>query len=213
MRARDLTGETMLSLTANTARSLLTILGIVIGIVSVIVMISIGDATKASITGELSSVGSNLIMVTPRSDAPGARDLTLADAEAIATVPGVAAVAPVSDGAVRRDRRLQQRQRERHRSNGVVRRGQEHRDLAGRVVHRRRRRPRREGRGAGLQDRGRPVRHRVESRGATRSHRQGRSSPWAVSPSRRAPRACRTPTRPRTSRSVRRASTSAGPTG
>ncbi len=65
MRARDLTGETMLSLTANTARSLLTILGIVIGIVSVIVMISIGDATKASITGELSSVGSNLIMVTP----------------------------------------------------------------------------------------------------------------------------------------------------
>jgi putative ABC transport system permease protein len=51
MRARDLTGETMLSLTANTARSFLTILGIVIGIVSVIVMISIGDATKASITG------------------------------------------------------------------------------------------------------------------------------------------------------------------
>ena len=98
MRARDLTGETMLSLTANTARSLLTILGIVIGIVSVIVMISIGDATKASITGELSAVGSNLLMVTPRSDAPGARDLTLADAEAMATVPGVAAVAPQSTG-------------------------------------------------------------------------------------------------------------------
>ncbi len=98
MRARDLTDETMLSLTANTARSLLTILGIVIGIVSVIVMISIGDATKASITGELSSVGSNLLMVTPRSDAPGARDLTLSDAEAIGTVPGVAAVAPVSVG-------------------------------------------------------------------------------------------------------------------
>ncbi len=98
MRARDLTGETMLSLTANTARSLLTILGIVIGIVSVIVMISIGDATKASITGELSAVGSNLLMVTPRSDAPGARDLTLADAEAIAPVPGVAAVAHQSTG-------------------------------------------------------------------------------------------------------------------
>jgi putative ABC transport system permease protein len=98
MKARDLTGETMLSLTANKARSLLTILGIVIGIVSVIVMISIGDATKASITGELSSVGSNLIMVTPRADVAGAGDLTLSDAEAIAAVPGVAAVAPVSMG-------------------------------------------------------------------------------------------------------------------
>jgi len=98
MRARDLTGETMLSLRSNTARSLLTILGIVIGIVSVIVMISIGDATKASITGELSSVGSNLLMVSPRPDAPRARDLTLSDAEAIGEVPGVAAVAPTSMG-------------------------------------------------------------------------------------------------------------------
>lgn len=98
MRARDLTGETMLPLTANKARSLLTILGIVIGIVSVIVMISIGDATKASITGELSAVGSNLIMVTPKADAPGAGNLTLDDAEAIANMPGVAAVAPTSMG-------------------------------------------------------------------------------------------------------------------
>ncbi len=98
MRARDLSGETMLSLTANTARSLLTILGIVIGILSVIVMISIGDATKASITGELSSVGSNLIMVTPKADAPGAGDLTLDDATAMSQVPGVAAVAPTSMG-------------------------------------------------------------------------------------------------------------------
>lgn len=98
MRVRDLLDETMLSLTANTARSLLTILGIVIGIVSVIVMISIGDATKASITGELSSVGSNLIMVAPKPDAPAARDLTIADAEAIAKLPGVAAVAPTVVG-------------------------------------------------------------------------------------------------------------------
>lgn len=98
MRASDLSHETVLSLTSNTARSLLTILGIVIGIVSVIVMISIGDATKASITGELSSVGSNLLMVTPRSDVPGAGDLTLSDAEAIAKVPGVAAVSPTIAG-------------------------------------------------------------------------------------------------------------------
>ncbi|MDZ4177638.1 MAG: ABC transporter permease [Coriobacteriia bacterium] len=98
MRATDLSHETVSSLRSNKARSLLTILGIVIGIVSVIVMISIGDATKASITGELSSVGSNLLMVTPQYDALGAQDLEVADAEAIRTVPGVAAVSPTVTG-------------------------------------------------------------------------------------------------------------------
>lgn len=98
MRATDLSHETVSSLRSNKARSLLTILGIVIGIVSVIVMISIGDATKASITGELSSVGSNLLMVTPQSDVPGAQDLEVTDAEAIRTVPGVAAVSPTVTG-------------------------------------------------------------------------------------------------------------------
>ena len=98
MRATDLSHETVSSLRSNKARSLLTILGIVIGIVSVIVMISIGDATKASITGELSSVGSNLLMVTPQSDVPGAQDLEVADAEAIGAVPGVAAVSPTVTG-------------------------------------------------------------------------------------------------------------------
>jgi len=98
MRARDLTGETMLSLTSNGARSFLTILGIVVGITAVIVMVSIGNATKASITGQLSSMGSNLLMVSAKSDVVNATDLTIADAEAIAGVPGVGAVAPVSMG-------------------------------------------------------------------------------------------------------------------
>jgi putative ABC transport system permease protein len=88
----------MMSLTANRSRSLLTILGIVIGIMSVIVMVSIGNGTKASITGQLASVGSNLLMVSPKADSPTARDLTLADADAIAKVPGVGAVAPSSAG-------------------------------------------------------------------------------------------------------------------
>jgi len=98
MRARDLTGETLLSLTSNRARSFLTILGIVVGITAVIVMVSIGNGTKSYVTNQLNSVGSNLLMVSPRSDAVGAKDLTLADAEAIAKVEGVGAVAPVSMG-------------------------------------------------------------------------------------------------------------------
>jgi len=98
MRARDLTSETMVSLTSNRARSFLTILGIVVGITAVIVMVSIGNGTKASITGELSSMGSNLLMVTANAAGPTAKDLTLKDAEAITTVSGVGAVAPASMG-------------------------------------------------------------------------------------------------------------------
>jgi putative ABC transport system permease protein len=98
MRARDLTSETLLSLTSNRARSFLTILGIVVGITAVIVMVSIGNGTKASITSQLNSVGSNLLMVSPRTDSPTAKDLTLADAKAIEKVAGVSAVAPASMG-------------------------------------------------------------------------------------------------------------------
>ena len=98
MRARDLTGETMLSLTSNRARSFLTILGIVVGITAVIVMVSIGNGTKASITGQLSSMGSNLLMVSAKHDAATAKDLNMSDADAIARVPGVGAVAPASMG-------------------------------------------------------------------------------------------------------------------
>ena len=98
MSARDLTSETMLSLTANRARSFLTILGIVVGIMAVIVMVSIGNGTKASITKQIQSVGSNLLMVSPKAEGSGARNLTLADAEAIGRVAGVGAVAPASMG-------------------------------------------------------------------------------------------------------------------
>ena len=98
MRARDLTRETMLSLTANRSRSFLTILGIVVGIKAVIVMVSIGNGTKASITGELPRWARTCSWSRPRPTRHGARDLTLADAEAIAKVPGVGAVAPASMG-------------------------------------------------------------------------------------------------------------------
>ncbi|MBI5230602.1 MAG: ABC transporter permease, partial [Coriobacteriales bacterium] len=94
----DLISETLLSLAANKARSFLTILGIVIGILSVIVMVAIGNGTKASITESIESAGSNLIMVMGGAGAAGADPaLELEDAEAIkAEVPGVAGVAPTT---------------------------------------------------------------------------------------------------------------------
>jgi putative ABC transport system permease protein len=64
MKTADLFEETYFSLTVNKARSFLTMLGIVIGIGSVIAMVSIGQGTQSSITATIQSIGSNLIIVT-----------------------------------------------------------------------------------------------------------------------------------------------------
>src|SRR5665647_2688151 len=53
------------SLTHGKMRSILTMLGIVIGIASVIVLMSIGQSAQNLILGQVQSVGSNLIVVTP----------------------------------------------------------------------------------------------------------------------------------------------------
>ncbi|MBR7026104.1 MAG: ABC transporter permease [Bacteroidales bacterium] len=58
----------------NKIRSLLTMLGIIIGITAVIIMISLGQGAKSSIKGEISSIGSNLINIWPASaDESGVR--------------------------------------------------------------------------------------------------------------------------------------------
>lgn len=103
MTIRDLFQETSTALSANKVRSGLTVLGIVIGIASVIAMVAIGNGAQASITGSIESLGSNLLIVTPGSTRSGgvsagrgtAKTLTEADASAIAVrVQNVTAVAP-----------------------------------------------------------------------------------------------------------------------
>jgi putative ABC transport system permease protein len=99
MRIADLMSETFLSLGSNRARSFLTILGIVVGITSVIVMVSIGSGTKASIEESIQSVGSNLLMVSPTGGGPSGGTMSVDDADSIRTdVPGIAAVAPAASG-------------------------------------------------------------------------------------------------------------------
>ena len=108
MMIKDLLSETLLSLMANKGRSALTILGIVIGITSVIVMVAFGQGTKASITAEVSSMGANLLTVTPGNSSgggagvatgSGAKSLTVEDAAAISTqVRDVKSVAQVTQG-------------------------------------------------------------------------------------------------------------------
>ncbi|MFA6306353.1 MAG: ABC transporter permease [Patescibacteria group bacterium] len=101
----DLFQESFLALSSNKIRSSLTILGIVIGVASVIAMVSIGQGSQASIESSIQSIGSNLIMVMPgaqrgfgggASSARGsAQSLKQADADAIKKeVVSVKAVAP-----------------------------------------------------------------------------------------------------------------------
>ena len=93
MKVQDLFQETSLALLANKVRSGLTVLGIVIGIGSVIAMISIGQGAQGTIQSNIQSLGSNLVLVMPGmqrgqgqqvSQGRGsATSLTVADAEAI----------------------------------------------------------------------------------------------------------------------------------
>ena len=85
----------------NLLRSFLTMLGIVIGVAAVITMVTLGNGATRAVSDQISSLGSNLLMVRPgqRMGPPqlgsGAPSFKEADAEAIAAqVGGVRAVAP-----------------------------------------------------------------------------------------------------------------------
>lgn len=105
--------EALESLNGNKMRSGLTVLGIVIGVAAVIAMLAVGNGAQASITGSISSIGTNLLFVFSGSadgppGGPGSgrsgnndRPLTLTDAEAIAdpfAAPSVELVAPAIQG-------------------------------------------------------------------------------------------------------------------
>jgi putative ABC transport system permease protein len=93
------------SLVRNAFRSLLTMLGIIIGVGAVITSMAIGSGAQAAVQAQLARLGSNLIVVVPGSSITGGvqlgagarQSLKLGDATAIqADVPGVAYVAPIS---------------------------------------------------------------------------------------------------------------------
>jgi putative ABC transport system permease protein len=64
MIIKDLFEETFTSIRANQARTGLTVLGIVIGIASVIVMLAIGNGAQSSIASSISALGSNILTIT-----------------------------------------------------------------------------------------------------------------------------------------------------
>ncbi|HTX59568.1 MAG TPA: ABC transporter permease, partial [Verrucomicrobiae bacterium] len=103
MNIRSTLRLALAALTRNKSRSLLTMLGIVIGVAAVIVTVAIGVGARVQVQSSIASLGSNLIVVQPgsitssgaRSGFGGASTLTPADGLAIAKLPGVAAVSPV----------------------------------------------------------------------------------------------------------------------
>jgi putative ABC transport system permease protein len=83
----------MSAILANKMRAFLTMLGIIIGVLSVTVLVAIGQGSTSDITSRITSLGTNLITVRNRT--PRITKLTLDEIEALRGVGGVNQVAPV----------------------------------------------------------------------------------------------------------------------
>jgi putative ABC transport system permease protein len=107
MRLIEAIRSALSAIMANALRSLLTMLGIVIGVAAVIAMVAIGSGARNLVDQQIRSLGANLAIVTPgnvtqggaRLGAGAASSLTDEDAEAIRReIDGVAAAAPFVQG-------------------------------------------------------------------------------------------------------------------
>jgi putative ABC transport system permease protein len=102
----DLIEETFSAVSSNKTRSGLTMLGIIIGIASVIAMVAIGSGAQSSIEARISSLGANLLTVQPgaprtfgstvNAGRGNAQTLTKDDATSLTSLSGVKAVSPES---------------------------------------------------------------------------------------------------------------------
>lgn len=103
MNYTNLTKIAVNALLRNKTRAFLTMLGIIIGVASVIAMLSIGQGSKKSIQDQVSSMGSNMIFIMPGSQKAGgiqmgntsSQSLTLKDVESLKNeCPSISAVSP-----------------------------------------------------------------------------------------------------------------------
>jgi putative ABC transport system permease protein len=110
MTTPDLIAFAASAVLAHRLRSMLTMLGIVIGIASVILLTSLGQGTRDYITSEFTQFGTNILQINPGRTTTGGiptpmgttiRKLTIDDAEAIRRVAGVDRVVPLAFGQAR----------------------------------------------------------------------------------------------------------------
>jgi macrolide transport system ATP-binding/permease protein len=93
------------ALRSNLFRTALTLLGIVIGVGSVIAMLAVGNGARQAVLDRISGMGTNLLLVRPATSSRGGAGgstatMTPEDAEAIAALPNVLAAVPELGGAV-----------------------------------------------------------------------------------------------------------------
>jgi len=94
------------SIVSHKMRSMLSMLGILIGVAAVIAMLALGEGAKESISKTIASLGSNLLTVRPGShrlhgvamEAGSVTRFTLQDVDAMAKIPGVKSVSPSVTG-------------------------------------------------------------------------------------------------------------------
>jgi putative ABC transport system permease protein len=107
---RELIILALRAIRAHRLRSVLSMLGIAIGIASVILLTSIGEGTRRYIIGEFSQFGTNLLAINPgkaeTSGLPGSlggstHKLTIDDAQALRRVPGITDLVPIAFGMAR----------------------------------------------------------------------------------------------------------------
>ena len=102
MRVSDLLGLALSRLGTGKLRTALTMLGVIIGVASVVALVSVAQGATKGISDQLQSLGTNLISVSPgftrtgatRGAIGSATTLTLADASSLANLDGVEAIAP-----------------------------------------------------------------------------------------------------------------------
>ena len=96
----DILRSAVRSLIANRLRTFLTMLGVVIGVGSVLAMIALGEGARKSVEDSIKSMGTNLLWVRPGADQHGpvrggaVETLLLEDADAILGISNVVAIAP-----------------------------------------------------------------------------------------------------------------------
>ena len=104
MKASVLFGVASRSILKNKMRTLLTMLGIIIGVAAVIVMVAVGEGAQSEIQSRIRNLGTNLIVITPGASSPSGvsqgagsfNRITIADAEKLRREgTQIAAVSPV----------------------------------------------------------------------------------------------------------------------
>lgn len=110
MQARDLAELCLRSVRSQKLRSFLSMLGVAIGIASVILLTSIGEGTRRYLLAEFTQFGTNILQINPgkteTTGIPGVlggttHKLDIDDAEALRRIPGVEHAVPVAIGLAR----------------------------------------------------------------------------------------------------------------